>query len=696
MNKLLGKEIFDRKESKEFDKAADIDSGNYKVFLKDLDIDRTLRIYQSLLKLSIQAVEAVSRGLHNEFSFFTDKMRPLMCYIADNNVKLSNFLDQSNPMTSKIMERDPKIKGSVQKLMSNLKTIQSVRESAKAITYNVGLLASRELTNAYIDYQLDLAWDYDHDLVVLINLNDMRLIDYFLERGQKRFVLAGGDIEADQCENVINVGGTLIKLPNLDLLKKQGGIPNLPGRPYHRYAIIDTGTTRVSNTEIRSVAVGLHHERNNQWSRFNTINRADTTRILNNLANMAIYDQTNVFHNKFKDNAAIIVSPGPSLEKNLKHLKKAKGKAIIICVLHALKDIQKIGIEPDVVVHVDPVDLKICMSKKDGKLISYWDQWITDNDLNKVECFVVSNYSKPDLFDIPTKNMMWMSSGLPVNELVPIDLFDYERVGGSVSHAAFDLAVEMGCSSIALIGQDLAFSKDGTEYSKHADLGQPGTEDTKIEEMRKVYGSQVEVKGWHGENILSNITFVSFAQAFEGFAKNLEEQNIRLFNCTEGGTYLEGFEHCKFIDFIEEEVGPNANTTVDLLKECKSASKDVTSRIKETRKFIVKNRILAKEIRGLIKILISIARKKFHENADLTKFDRLQNKMIKKMGKNKFYSLGLQRDIHILQAGLKADPSVEGQLGFHLDFLRVSQDLNDRFDKQFADQLHKLDEYILN
>ena len=66
------------------------------------------------------------------------------------------------------------------------------------------------------------------------------------------------------------------------------------------------------------------------------------------------------------------------------------------------------------------------------------------------------------------------------------------------------------------------------------------------------------------------------------------------------------------------------------------------------------------------------------------------------MGKNKFYSLGLQRDIHILQAGLKADPSVEGQLGFHLDFLRVSQDLNDRFDKQFADQLHKLDEYILN
>ena len=41
--------------------------------------------------------------------------------------------------------------------------------------------------------------------------------------------------------------------------------------------------------------------------------------------------------------------------------------------------------------------------------------------------------------------------------------------------------------------------------------------------------------------------------------------------------------------------------------------------------------------------------------------------MIKKMSKV-ILLLGLQRDIHILQAGLRADPSLEGQLGFHLDF----------------------------
>ena len=70
--------------------------------------------------------------------------------------------------------------------------------------------------------------------------------------------------------------------------------------------------------------------------------------------------------------------------------------------------------------------------------------------------------------------------------------------------------------------------------------------------------------------------------------------------------------------------------------------------------------------------MIGIAKKRSHNDYDLRKFDKLQNRMIKKMGNNKFYSLGLQRDIHILTAGLKADPSVGGQLGFHLDFLKVS------------------------
>ena len=72
---------------------------------------------------------------------------------------------------------------------------------------------------------------------------------------------------------------------------------------------------------------------------------------------------------------------------------------------------------------------------------------------------------------------------------------------------------------------------------------------------------------------------------------------------------------------------------------------------------------------------------------DLVKFDRIQNKIIKKMKQNTFFSLGLQRDIHILQAGLRADSTLDGQLGFHRDFLRVARNLNNRFIKTFKNQL---------
>ena len=84
---------------------------------------------------------------------------------------------------------------------------------------------------------------------------------------------------------------------------------------------------------------------------------------------------------------------------------------------------------------------------------------------------------------------------------------------------------------------------------------------------------------------------------------------------------------------------------------------------------------------------IEIAEKNMHSDEDLAKFDKLQNKLIKKMKKNMFYSLGLQRDIYILQAGIRADNSLDGQLGFHRDFLRVARNLNNRFIKTYKEQL---------
>ncbi len=307
MNKAIIEEDFKLEKSVP-NTAADIDQRNYKVFLSNLDIDRALRMYKSLLKLSSQAVEAVANGQHADFSSITDKMRPLMCYIADNNVKLSSFFDIDNPTTSEIVKREPNIKESVQALLKNIKTIQSVNKAAGSMPFNSAFLASKELTNAFIDFKIDLAWDYEHDPVILINLDDLRLIDYLVARGQKRFILAGGEIDTKNCESVISSNAELFKFPDYQPLKKQGGIPVFSGRPMHRFTIFDMGEKKISQNEIEEIILGVHNSRNDQWGKFNTINRADTTRIINNLANMAIYEQTSAFHNTLEGHAAIIVS----------------------------------------------------------------------------------------------------------------------------------------------------------------------------------------------------------------------------------------------------------------------------------------------------------------------------------------------------------------------------------------------------
>ena len=81
-------------------------------------------------------------------------------------------------------------------------------------------------------------------------------------------------------------------------------------------------------------------------------------------------------------------------------------------------------------------------------------------------------------------------------------------------------------------------------------------------------------------------------------------------------------------------------------------------------KFIGKCINLTDEIRSLLIKTKAVLEKKLKTDDDIHKFNKFQNKIIRSMGKNYFYSLALQKNIHILDAGLKADSSIEGQLGF--------------------------------
>jgi hypothetical protein len=102
--------------------------------------------------------------------------------------------------------------------------------------------------------------------------------------------------------------------------------------------------------------------------------------------------------------------------------------------------------------------------------------------------------------------------------------------------------------------------------------------------------------------------------------------------------------------------------------------------------FFGKNLVLTEELSSLLKKIRKIINKKELSYDDLGVFDKLQNRIIKKMAENQFYTFALQKDMHILEAGLKADSVVETQVGFHKDFLIAADLVNENFKSEFSHQ----------
>ena len=651
------------------------------IYDADLNFDRTRRIYKTLNNLSDDSVHFLKSGELKDFSFSTDRMRPLMAYINDNKVLISKHLGEdggTNP------NQEHAIREFAANLTQNLRTITNVQETMNEIEFSPVFFLSDPLINAYLDNQIPLSWEFHHDLILIINLDNRKIIDSLVERGQKRIFLLNGLIDMDEliANNSYPEDVVIHKIEDHEKLKEL--IMVFKTQPPRRFLALDCGANKTHQEIMDDIKFSLERGREAAWIRFNTLNRGDAVKILDNLYNIVKVQQTSEFHKRFEGHSAIIVCPGPSLANNIEILKKAKGKILIICVLHAFRALKKAGVIPDIVIHTDPFSLKNLYFERDGEEVSQWDEWIENNDFSEVQYFITSSMGAPYMFNIPAEKILWMSPGQKVGGHLPIDICDYNRVGGSVSHSAFDLMIEFGFKSIALVGQDLSFAKTGEMYTNHAHLDMS---ETRLKGM----GERFKVKGFYGDEVETNNTFYFFGQSYEMFASELKESKIGLFNCTEGGMFIEGFEHCSLDEFINSNICNIREEGINEIfsKVIKTNEKYAADK-KAMRQYVSKNMSLGNEIATFIDGAIDIVSKGDFSEHKLAKFDKLQNKVIKKMKRNYFFELGLQRELYMLQSGLGADTSLEGQLAFHMDFLSSAKKFNAKFRKALKEQFRLL------
>lgn len=253
---------------------------------------------------------------------------------------------------------------------------------------------------------------------------------------------------------------------------------------------------------------------------------------------------------KNKVNTAIVVSTGPSLNKQLGLLKKIEDKATIICADSSYTILKKYNINPDFVVSIERIALT---SEFFNSPVSNFDDNIificaTLTHENTITYLKDRNYAlvfRPIVFE----------KGFDDSD------FGYIGSGQSCAHLAYELAERLGYKRIAFIGQDLAFSQDNKSHSVDNDIIYSAESINDIE-TAPAYGGKGEV--------VSRVVWNVFRRQFEALFALREDKSIEILNCTEGGARIASsteLPFSKLVKIIENETKPSFKIPKPLSKE---------------------------------------------------------------------------------------------------------------------------------
>ncbi|EGN1145022.1 motility associated factor glycosyltransferase family protein [Campylobacter jejuni] len=233
--------------------------------------------------------------------------------------------------------------------------------------------------------------------------------------------------------------------------------------------------------------------------------------------------------NKFEN--AIVVSAGPSLAKQLSLLKAYQDKAVIFCADGALSMLEKEGITPDYVTNLDCRDLamKFFQNKENLK-----------QSIIALECATHPNV----VHSLNAENCMIVLRNKALYQRFNLNDFGYIDTGTHVSHFSYTLALALGFKNIIMIGQDLAFDKEGNSHSKGFSYGEKYQRESNFDKLK------VPAYAGKGE-VLTHITWNDYRIKLEYlFACN--DQKAKFYNATEGGARINFTEELPFKECCEK------------------------------------------------------------------------------------------------------------------------------------------------
>jgi hypothetical protein len=252
------------------------------------------------------------------------------------------------------------------------------------------------------------------------------------------------------------------------------------------------------------------------------------------------------FRNVLHGLPVVLIGAGPSLEQQYETLRDVRKHALIAAVGRTLRVLDEHQIDPDLVIMTDPQHFSRA--------------FIRDCPHERYPLFYLCTAS----FQIPqryhgTKYKIYQRGFLAAEEQAQREGEPLLETGGSVATTLLDLLLYMGAGPICTIGLDLAF----TNNRSHA-----GGTVWQISVQGQTIVHEVP-DFWRRANVRTSKTFNVFREWFTARAVRLNEPG-RLLNASEGGSYIEGFEHIEFREFLRRvehvDIEPERNRWLRLVQ----------------------------------------------------------------------------------------------------------------------------------
>jgi|GEM_PF-5875318 hypothetical protein len=257
--------------------------------------------------------------------------------------------------------------------------------------------------------------------------------------------------------------------------------------------------------------------------------------------------------NLFSHSPAFIIAAGPSLDKNVVHLKKAGERGILFCVDTALRTLQNHEIQPHVLITCDPTAENV--RHFDGIDLSEDILFAFSPDVHEE---IPRRYDRLPhrlcLLDQSARIAFWLKEFFGFHYLLDRPMH--------VSEAAIYLALFMGCDPIIFVGLDLALPVSGgathTAFGAHSSLIREYSDTIIKVQTKEGQLTEHAVVKVDGQNGLPVPTFYSFQIYLTKLEELIATKNVSWIDATEGGALKKGsriqsleqtVDHLESLDF---------------------------------------------------------------------------------------------------------------------------------------------------